>query len=268
MTTNSEHSSSAPRGFAEEDLTLNDFLGGQVRLWQPKQGYRAGVDPVLLASSVNAKPGDRVLELGCGGGPALLCLAARISGLLLSGVEVQPEYAALAQRNALQNGQQVDVIEADLAALPAELRQKQFDHVLANPPYYRRAAHVQAFDAGRQIALAGDTPLEAWVNVAAKRLAPKGYLHMIQRADRLPDVLHACSGRLGSIEVLPLAPRVGRNAELVIVRARKEGRADFRLHAPLILHEGAQHISDSESYRDEVKAILRAGAALNWPQPK
>lgn len=255
-------------GFAQDALSLNDFLGGQVKLWQPFQGYRAGVDPVLLAASVPAQAGDRVLELGCGGGPALLCLAARISGLILTGVELQPDYADLARRNAAENAQELEVIEADLAALPRDLRKRQFDHVLANPPYYRSGAHSPAADAGRQIALGGATPLAHWVEAAAKRLVFKGYLHMIQRADRLPEILQACSGRLGSVEVLPLSPRQGRSAELVILRARKGGRADFRLHGPLILHEGAHHTGDEESYRAEVRAILRQGAALSWPAPK
>ncbi|MEP0156160.1 methyltransferase domain-containing protein [Pseudophaeobacter sp.] len=252
-------------GFAEENLSLNDFLGGRVQLWQPREGYRAGVDPVLLAAAMPARAGERVLELGCGGGQALLCLGERVPGLELTGVELQPDYAALARRNAAHNGQTVEVIEADLAALPKDLRQRQFDHVLANPPYYRAGAHSPAEDMGRQIALGGDTPLQIWVETAARRLTYKGYLHMIQRADRLPEILTACQGRLGSIEVLPLAPRQGRPAELVLLRARKGGRADFRLHAPLILHQGARHLADVESYQPEVREILREGAALCWP---
>lgn len=257
-----------PVSFSQDALSLNDFLGGRVKLWQPLQGYRAGVDPVLLAAAVSARAGERVLELGCGGGQALLCLAARVPGLVLTGVELQAAYAVLARQNATQNAQQLEVIKADLADLPCALRQRQFDHVLANPPYYRDGAHSPARDAGRQIALGGATPLEAWVDVAAKRLAPKGYLHMIQRADRLPDLLLACKDRVGSVEILPLTPRVGRRAELILLRARKGGRADFRLHSPLVLHEGARHLADAESYTAEVSAVLRQGAALVWPTPK
>ncbi|MEX5577532.1 tRNA1(Val) (adenine(37)-N6)-methyltransferase [Pseudophaeobacter sp. A-200-2] len=254
--------------FADADLTCNDFLGGRVRLYQPVKGYRAGVDPVLLAAAVPARAGDHVLELGCGAGQALLCLAARVPGLRLTGVELQAAYADLARRNGALNGQDVDVIEADLAQLPVSLRQTQFAHVIANPPYYRAGGHSPAQDAGRRVALGEETPLQDWIAVAAKRLAPRGYLHMIQRADRLPDMLVACAGRLGSLEVLPLAPRQGRAAELVILRARKEGRAEFRLHAPLILHKGARHERDGESYQEEVADVLRQGAALPWPGEK
>ena len=206
-----------------------------------------------------------MLELGCGAGQAMLCLGRRVPGLSLTGVELQAPYADLARRNAAANDLAATVVEADLASLPSDLRQQSFDHVIANPPYYRAGAHSPAADAGRRTALGEATPLATWVEVAARRLAPKGYLHVIQRADRLADLLAAAQTCLGSLEVLPLAPRVGRAAELVILRARKGGRAAFRLHAPLVLHAGDSHQRDGEDYCDSVRAILREGRALDWP---
>ncbi|TDK42318.1 tRNA1(Val) (adenine(37)-N6)-methyltransferase [Antarcticimicrobium luteum] len=252
--------------FSDSELSRDAFLGGRVSLFQPRRGYRAGIDPVLLAAAVPARAGQAVLELGCGAGAAILALAARVPELALTGVEVQPEYADLARRNARDNARELEVVCADLSDLPAGLRQRQFDHVIANPPYFRSGAHTAAGDAGRATALGGATPLEAWLAAAARRLAPRGALHVIQRSDRLPELLAGCAGRLGSVEVLPLAARAGRAPDLVILRARKGGRAAFRLHAPLILHEGTRHLCDGESYRAEVAQVLRGGAALPWPE--
>lgn len=245
---------------SDADLTCDAFLGGLLHLWQPRSGYRAGVDPVLLAASIPAVSGQSVLELGCGAGAAILCLGVRVPGLKLTGVERETRYAALAVRNgkgALQ------VVTADIAALPPTLRQRQFDHVLVNPPYWRRAASVAAGDPLREAALAEQTPLALWITVAAKRLVPRGQLHVIHRAERLPDLLAALPHDMGSIEVLPIAARAGRAAERVILRARKSGRADFRLHAPLILHRGDHH-RDGDQYSQEVRNALRNGAPLTF----
>lgn len=244
-----------------DDVTYDAFLGGQLHLYQPRQGYRAGVDAVLLAASVQAQPGQSVLELGCGVGAAILCLNARVPGLKLTGVEVLAENAALARRNG---GAALEVVTADLAEMPLHLRQRQFDHVLANPPYFDRAASVSSDDQAREAAHGEHTPLQKWVKIAGKRLSPKGRACFIHRAERLPDLIRALPADLGSVEVLPLAPRIGRAAELIILRARKNGRAAFRLHSTFVMHQGAAHGEDADSYVPALRAVLREGAALEF----
>ncbi len=251
-----------PVGFAKDALTKNRFLDGKLQIWQPRNGYRAGSDPVFLAAAVGAEPGQSVLELGCGAAVASLCLGQRVRGLQLTGVELQPDYADLARINAGENGIKLSVVTADLRDLPDALRDQNFDHVFANPPYFRPAHRTNAADAGRETALAGGTPLICWIDIATRRLKPGGHLTLIQKADRLPDVLVAMDGRLGGIRVKPLVPRTGRSAELVIVTARKGARSPFILLSPLVLHEGKQHQGDGESYSRIAQAVLRRGDAL------
>jgi len=238
------------------------FLGGRLVLAQPAKGYRAGVDPVLLAASVPAQAGQSVLELGCGTGAALLCLGVRVPGLALTGVELQPGYAALARQNAARNGIAARIEVADLRALPADLRNESFDHVIANPPYFDRRQGTAARLDDRDIAFGGETPLSEWIDTATRRLRPRGQLSLIQRADRLPEILRALDDRLGSVVLRPIAGRAGRAADRILVHAIKGGRAPFRLTAPLVLHEGATHDRDAEDYRPEIRAVLRDGAAL------
>jgi len=249
---------------ARPDLTQDKFLGGRVVLVQPRNGYRAGVDPVFLAASVAARPGEAVLDLGCGVGAAVLCLGARVAGLKLVGVERQDDYAQLARLNASQNGIEADIVTADLSALPNTVKDTGFDHVIMNPPYHLRARSTTSTDPGREAALFEDTPLATWIDVATKRLKPRGHLTIIQKAERLPEILRGMDDRLGSVAVKPLAPREGRAAVLVLVQARKGGRGAFQLTNPLILHDGTTHLGDFDSYRPQVATILREGKHLPW----
>ncbi|MGY3437825.1 MULTISPECIES: tRNA1(Val) (adenine(37)-N6)-methyltransferase [unclassified Marinovum] len=244
------------------DATDNAFLGGRLQILQPRHGYRAGVDPVLLAASVPARAGQAVLELGCGVGTALYCLAARVPGLALCGVDVQADYVELARENARRNGLEAEVHSADLDALPVALRAQNFDHVIANPPYFIRDASHASPNTARETGRGEALPLARWIEVAARRLRPLGHATFIQRAERLPEMLAACEGRLGALEVLPLVPRDRRPARLILLRGRKGGRTPFCLHPPVVLHQGAQHLSDGEDYAPMISAVLRKGAIL------
>jgi tRNA1(Val) A37 N6-methylase TrmN6 len=251
--------------FAEDELSRDDFLGGAVRLWQPKDGYRAGVDPVLLAASIPAKAGETVLELGCGGGAALACLATRVPGITCTGIEMQPAYAALAQRNLDGNGLDGTVHCADLSKLPSDVKAQRFDHVIANPPYFEDFRAVASRSQERAVSRSGALPLEKWVSVASKRLKPGGIATFIQRADRLPELMSAFFASLGALELWPIHPRSTRPARLVLLRGRKERRAAFVSHPPLVLHRGENHEKDADSYTDTVSKVLRSAHALPFP---
>ena len=241
-------------------VTEDRLLGGRVRLLQPREGYRAATDPVLLAAAVPARAGERVLDLGCGVGAAAFCLAARVPGAVLAGLELQAGYLALAARNAALNGVEIALHEGDVAAMPAALKAQSFDHAMMNPPYHAEA-DLPSPVPGRDIAHRGGA-MAVWVAAGLARLRPGGRLTAIQRAERLPELLAALDGPAGEITVKPLAARAGRDAKRVIVTARKGSRGPFRLAAPLVMHDGPAHLADRDDFTAEARAILRDGAAL------
>ena len=242
------------------ETRTDGFLGGRLAIAQPRRGYRAGADAVMLAAAVAARPGQRVLEIGCGAGVAVLCLGHRVPGLALSGLEVQAGYAALARANAAANGQALTVHEGDLRAMPAALRAQGFDHVLMNPPYFLGGT---AADGGRGLARHEDAPLADWIAAGLRRLVPGGWLTLIERADRLDAVLAALHGAAGAVRVLPVASRAGRPAGRVIVAARKCARAPLVLLAPFVLHAAAAHEADGEDLTPAADAVLRHAGAIS-----
>lgn len=243
-----------------EITRIDGFLGGRLQIRQPVEGYRAGADAVMLAAACRARSGQRVLELGCGAGVALICLGARVPQVGLVGLELQPAYAQLARENAAANGIEAQIHTGDLAAMPADLRGVSFDHVIANPPYF--LGGTVAPQRGRGIARHEETGLEAWVHAGLRRLKPGGDLTLIQRADRLDDLIAALHGRAGAIRILPVAARQGRDAGRVIVLARKGARTPLRLCAPFIMHAKPSHLTDGEDLSPEASRVLRDGEEI------
>ena len=249
---------------AEGGLTEDGFLGGRLRILQPREGFRSSLDAVLLAAAVPAAAGDSALDIGCGAGVAALCLGLRVPETVLSGLELQPAYAALARENAARNGLALTVWDGDLAAPPDGLRAASFDHVLMNPPYFRAGDGTPARDGGREMALRSRDAVAQWVSQGLRRLRPGGTLTLIQSADRLAEVLTALPGHGAGAVVLPVSPRAGRPAARFVLRARKGGRAPFRLLAPLVLHAGGRHVADGDDFAPAARAVLREGAALDF----
>lgn len=246
--------------YDEAELSDDRFLSGRLSLVQPRQGYRAATDPVLLAAACPAQAGDTVLDLGCGVGAAALCLGWRVEGLCLYGLELQPAYADLARRNAHKNRIALRVYDGDVSAMPVDLR-IGFDHVITNPPYYAPSGTPSPI-ASRAAAMHIAVPLKDWVSAAGKRLSSGGWLTLICRVDGLPEVLAGMGGKLGSVSILPLQARAGQPAQRLIVRARKGGCAPLRLLAPLRIHSGAAHEEDHGGYTTLVSAVLRQGQSL------
>src|SRR6478609_3485606 len=102
------------------EISEDGFLNGRLRARQLARGFRSGLDAVMLAAAVPAKPGDRVLELGSGAGVAGLCLAARVPDCTITGVEIDPDLVSLANTNALANGMEARVrfVQADVLDPP------------------------------------------------------------------------------------------------------------------------------------------------------
>lgn len=237
--------------------TVDRLLGGRVVLHQAAEGYRAAIDPVLLAAAVPARTGERALDLGCGDGAAMLCLAARVPGVALTGLERDPAAAARARAGASDSGlaDRVTVVEGSVDAPPASLA-RAFDHVLANPPFHPWD-HTGSPDAARAAAnretAAGLAP---WVAAAHACLRPRGRLVLIHRADRLDRALAALAPRFGSFAVVPLWPRAGRPAKRVVVIARAGGRGPMSLLPGLVLH------GDGATFTGEAQAVLADAAPL------
>lgn len=242
-------------GAVTEDL----IYGGRLRIRQPARGYRVNVDTVLLAASLppqESADGCRIVELGCGAGAGLLIVAAghreARPGTRVYGIEREPIFAALARENAAANGLAdcVEIIEAD-ALDPPDLG--GFEHVFFNPPYdYAGEGRPPAPE--RRHAHVADRPLADWIKLWSNRMTAQASLTLIQRPQRLREILDALEGRLGGAVVFPIRPYAEAPATRLIVRARKGARAPLKLLPGLDLHPSG---ATAAKHTPQTEAVLR-----------
>ena len=251
--------SSPPTAVSSAEPAENALLGGAVRLLQAADGYRAGMDAALLAASVAAKSGARVLEAGCGVGAVLTQIAARRPGTILRGLERDTAAVALAKRNILLNGleDRMEVVPGDIARGFRALGLERFDWAVSNPPFFDDETRLRPPAPAKRGAWIADDGLCAWMRFLSDSVRDGGRIVVIHRADRLADLLALLGERCGSFAIRPVQPFADHPAKRVLVQAVRAGRAPLRLLPALVLHDhsGAKHTPEAE-------AVLRGEADI------
>ena len=237
-------------------VTQGTLLGGRVAYRQPSVGYRTGIEPVLLAASVAARPGERVVEAGTGAGAGVLCLSARLPGVHAVGVERDGMLAGLARDNIAANGFALARADAgDILDLPQE---PIFDHAMANPPWHDVAGTASPLSGRDTAKRAVPGLLSAWCRTLGRALRPGGSLTLLVPAATIGPALDALTqAGCGALQLLPLWPRAGQEAKLLLVRAVRLARGSGRILPGLVLH-------DESGFSAEAHAILWDGAELPW----
>lgn len=257
---------SAEERQVQSELTDDAFLGGQLHILQPRNGYRAGIDAILLAAAIPADlfAGARVLDLGAGVGTVGLSAAVRLGQIHVTLVEADPGMAALAARNIARNGLAARTANlcADVTA-PGSLLERAglpadaFACVVANPPYHAEGHGTPAATGMKAAAHAmPENTLDRWVRAMARHAAHGGTAIMVHKVEALGEILATFTPRFGALRILPIYPRVGENAIRVIVSGVKGSRAPVSMCAGLVLH------GEAAGFTAEAANILRAGGGL------
>jgi len=223
-------------------------------LSQPERGYRYSLDPFLLAHFCAPRRGERILDLGAGVGVIGLLLAKRHPSVRVIGIEIQPELARHAAKNARSNAlvEHCRIIRGDLRDAPRFLPPEHFHRVVANPPFRRPGSGATPPDPGRASARLEQTfTLADLAGTASALLRFGGALCVIHLAERLPELCKALDkSGLAPKKLRLVAPYAGSAPRLCLISAIKGGRPGLCVLPQLVLHEPGGR------YTEEVAALL------------
>ncbi|WP_421760683.1 tRNA1(Val) (adenine(37)-N6)-methyltransferase [Devosia sp.] len=249
----------------QQSPTRDAFLGGRLAVSQPGNGFRAGLDSVLLGAAVSPSS-TSLLDLGTGVGTAALVALADRPQLTATLCDSDAEMLALAALNLTTNGFAerartllLDVTTKGSLRAAAGLPADHFATVIANPPFFdpgRGSAPSPTRSDARHMP---DGELDLWVKAAATHAAPGGEVIFIHTATALPLLLASFTARFGAITVLPLLPREGEAASRILIRGIKGVRTPFTLLAARALHEAS-----GRAFRPAFDAIFQGTGPLIW----
>ncbi|MGD9638764.1 MAG: tRNA1(Val) (adenine(37)-N6)-methyltransferase [Alphaproteobacteria bacterium] len=237
--------------------TKDDFLGGKLKIIQPVKGYRGGIDPVILASSITPESGSCILEVGSGTGIASLCLASRVLNVSIKGIEKQEELYNFSLESAKFNNleDRVSFFNADIKNAKKDIEHASFDYVITNPPYY-----LPSFVSPNKLKATANADssadLDYWLKFCIRALKHKGTLAMIFNAERIDEIMTILYGRVGGITITPLWSKSDSDAKRVIIKARKGLKSPTAITKGLLLH------NEDGSFTDKASLILRQGDTL------
>lgn len=229
-------SSRSPNIELRPEEAIDTFLEGRLQLIQSIHGYRFSIDAIILAEFVTIKPGDLVIDLGTGCGIMLLILLAQKKVGMCIGLEIQPELASQAARNAKLNGfeQYMQVIVGDLRKCP--IKDGLADVVICNPPY--RKAKSGRINPDLEKAIARHELLATLDDILAassKLLKPKGRLAIVYPSERMADLLTKMRNyQLEPKRVQLQYPSINGPGKLLLVESALGARPGIKVLPPLV----------------------------------
>lgn len=220
---------------------IDELQRNGYRIIQNPERFCFGMDAVLLSSFANAKPGERVLDLGTGNGVIPILMAGKTKGEKFFGLEIQEESADLARRSVMLNEleDKIEIITGDMKEAVNIFGAASFHVITMNPPYMTgNHGLVNASDAKALARHEITCTLEEMIAQVSKVLKPRGRFYMVHRPFRLAEIFSLmCKYRLEPKRMRLVYPYVDKEPNMVLIEGLRDGNSRITVEKPLIVYE-------------------------------
>ena len=233
--------------------TLDDLQLKDICIIQKREGFRFGIDAVLLANFAKVKKKHKVMDLCTGTGIVPFIIKGKKEPEKIVGLEIQNKFVEMANRSIKINGfnDTMEFLHGDLKDKELLKSIGRFDVVTVNPPYkLEKSGIVNPNDkyaiARHEVMCNLDNVIEACRIV----LKDNGRLYMVHRPERLADIF--CIMRKYKIEpkrVQMVHPNTKKPANILLVEGQRDGGAYLKWEPPIYVY------NDDGSFSKEINEI-------------
>ncbi len=229
----------------QENFTDDSILNGKILLRQPKKGYRVAIDPIILASLIEPKDNQEILDVGCGVGAISLILKRKNRSAKITAIDIDENMCELCRYNSEKNSLELNVRNIGIESMP---RENLYDIIVTNPPFFSKES--SRVSATKELANFETMELSEWISLCLNLLKNKGHFSIIHDTSRIGDILAAIKGRAGAAEVIPIFSKENKEAIRVVVKCVKGSFSKTKIHRGIVMH------SEDGKYSEVAKKIL------------
>ncbi len=221
------------------EFTLDSIK--DIKLYQPKRGYRFSVDALLLEDFISAKRLSSGIELGAGCGIISILLAKRLKSTRIIAVEIQKSLARCAKKNVELSklSDRIEILHEDIKDLKKHFPANKFDFVFSNPPFRRTKTGLLSADEERAVARHEiKITLQDLIIAASYLLKNTGKFYLIYHPFRLIELINMLhNARLEPKRMRFVYSRIGEEAKMVLIETVKGSGAWLTIEPPFYIYE-------------------------------
>ncbi len=227
--------------------TKDHLLDGKIVYFQPKLGYRSGIEPIILASQANSKD-KSILDLGSGCGPISLILAYRFSNAEIIGLDNNTLHLELAQKSKIENKfSNVKFKKEDVCNFNKNYM-CYFDLVLSNPPFFFENQIIKSKnDSINNAKYISKEKSENWFKNLVYYIKDKGRALIINRFENIDFMLEIFSLFNVIVEITPILSFKDSKPKNVLISIKKNEKYVEKTKNEIIIH------SNSSKYSKQVE---------------